>query len=149
MKLIGFLKTLATLQEQIEQMAMENVRAPKGSKPEKGEEVLGTVPDELKKFFAVLDARRAKLSSECDVAHDQLLTMKPGAERDALCEKHELEHLQLDLIKDLFWLCLREAFPRSLRQSGKINLRDNWQVTFSPMEDDDGPRIVSLSVIRL
>ncbi|MCX6760222.1 MAG: hypothetical protein NTW46_02670 [Candidatus Nealsonbacteria bacterium] len=109
--------------------------APK-SKVEKGEKVIGVLPDELKRFYAVydasadeLDAAHVQIEAEIDAVKDPKDATREKADDIAL--RHELCHTRHEIVWNFFWGNVRLAFPEIISERS-IGIRKGWKVVVMP-----------------
>jgi len=127
---------LKELLRKIEEVDLKNAKtlAPKGE-PSVSGKVLGTLPDNLKKFWFVLDAETANMDQRCKEYHkklEKILAKKPTdatPEDLKFVQQHILMHDRNEMVTSLFWQGVKEAFPEVLIFGrGKITLCKDWQV---------------------
>lgn len=107
-----------------------------GAEPEKGETLIGELPDELKKFYVLVDADTAELNKLRDGAYDRIVQLHVvGRENFAPADQKFMSECALaykrhELIDALFWQAVKEAFSEVVLATGHIAiiLRKNWQV---------------------
>ena len=100
---------------------------------QEGEMVVGELPDDLKAVYAVLSNSRWAMREQCKTVDRRLEELrrtppseiKPG-DRGFVAE-HKLLHKQTEIIGDIFWHGVREAFP-GLATAKSIGLRKGWKV---------------------
>jgi hypothetical protein len=99
----------------------------------KGEKVLGTLSDELQRFYVVLDRTiKKELSSrmkDCSA---------PKPEDGGSCPIREAMHVsmnRIETIKEMFWGAVRREIPGALT-SPEIGVRKGFQVVACPPSDE-------------
>ena len=134
------LEFLEWLKQEMEMVDPKKVVKPKG-RVKKGEEVVGAMSDELKQIWAVYSASYDAVHSQC-TAVDQILhngkKKRNKAEDAALIEEHHIAHNRHDIVDEIFWEAICEAFPEKLLATKKlIGIRSGFKVVLSPNEDED------------
>jgi hypothetical protein len=108
------------------------------SKVERGETVVGVLPDELKRFSIALRQAREAMRKECPQVHEKIeaiLTAGPSRMKTGdleAVEQHLLAHKRQDLLADIFWQAVTQAFPRLVLSQGEMGIREGWKVVTSP-----------------
>jgi hypothetical protein len=124
---------LADLSREIEEVVLDD-KAPAPQDELKDDDIVaGVLPDDLKKLFVVLFRSDKELVGQCESTHERLEKMRamsrdevtPGHE--AFAFQHFLAHQRVNLIGELFWHGVREAFPY-ISGVASIDLRKNWMV---------------------
>jgi hypothetical protein len=111
------------------------------------EKVLGTLPDELRRFDVVRLRMFEEMRAECNRVHGEVVNLLLAkslfelAEDDLRAEiaerypEYAKNHERASLIDNLFWNLVHEAFPEAEaddEESGGIGIRENWQVVILP-----------------
>ena len=99
---------------------------------EPNDEVVGVLPEELRRHYAVLRASRAdleKLQKELQGRLDKLNIFKPDDKEQAkkIRQQFDIEASRYEVISNTFWLAVRRTFPEII-DAESIGLRKDWQV---------------------
>lgn len=110
--------------------------APEG-KVQAGEEMLGELPDELKRFYVAMLVFNKEVEARCAELHEwaeKLLQESRNGDREVQTadrlkiQQHTLDHQRMDLFRRCFWHQVREAFPKQIIRDDNLALRKGWQV---------------------
>ncbi|MDD4467079.1 MAG: hypothetical protein PHQ08_01360 [Candidatus Pacebacteria bacterium] len=100
---------------------------------EENEEVLGILPDDLKKLFVVRESYYNFVGEECKRIHS---LKKVDQKTLLLLERHELLHEFFELLSGLFWNSVRGCFEGSTLKGSGIVIRKGWKVVSLPEKED-------------
>jgi len=93
--------------------------------PSEGEQVVGTLPEDLQRFWTVVESYR-KAGVEAYVAY----MMASKSEREQRFRELHLVTLRTQIVKELFWLTVREKFD--LLSNIGVGLRSGWRIVAIP-----------------
>lgn len=102
-----------------------------------GEEVLGELPDELKRLYVAMRVFNQEVEVRCNDLHDwaeKLIKECSDAGHKVetadwlKLQQHTLDHKRTSLFRQCFWHQVQEAFPSQIIRDGNFALRKNWQV---------------------
>lgn len=144
---------LKDLLEKIEAVDLANTLHVPDGEVEDGEKVVGILPDDMKRFYVVFSDSIDELTERVEDEQERLeeLVAKPVSEftpeDHTFAQQHVLARKKQEIVKDLFWLGVENAFPE-LTLVGSMGVRKDWQVVscrrrVSPIE------IVSMGLIRI
>lgn len=144
MKQPKFVSWLGSMLENADLVAAETDLS--GSLVKANETVVGTLTDEaLRRLYAVQHGIRTTVLQRYDAhgaEHDRGAPHDESVCRAAVSELNAMAR-DADLIKDIFWRDLREAFPAAAETS--IGIRAGWQVvSFEERRRSPGISIVSI-----
>lgn len=120
---------LAEILDRVSKVSLKGVKSP-GSKLQEGDQVVGTLSDELKKLYLVMVAasdRNGELCARLVKEIEEFGTSETlPVELQEMRKEHARILLERDLVKKAFWTCLRLHLPET--GLSEIVLRKNWQV---------------------
>lgn len=137
------------LREMLERASAVNLKVVGIAMPKsevfKGEEVLGTLSDDLKRLYVAMMIFNKEVEGRCENLHawaEELTKKVEGGQveitpADRLkLQEHTLDHEKVGLFRKLFWNAVRGEFSNSVIQDGNLALREDWQVvTYSDLTD--------------
>jgi len=120
----------------------------------KGVRIIGILPDNLKKFWAVVNAEGDALDKECESAHRRMEKMfEPMAKRSPgdlkFAQEHILRHGRHEVAVSLLWQEIKETFPESFLSRGSIGVRTGWKVVIVPPQGPSLPGVEVIGIIEL
>lgn len=124
---------LERLQEELKTIDVDGF-APE-DKIEKGEEVVGTLPHELRPLYALSCKARDDFNAFAEKAHTRVMEELGGPENlspeehDSLTAEITVLEAYARLVDKAFWAEVRAAFGR-IDPRRPIGLRKNWQVVY-------------------
>src|SRR3989344_4972480 len=114
-----FLKKVVGMASEV---SLKGLKSP-DSELETGEKVVGTLPDDLKKLYVVMQDAREKTKA----LHARLENVPEDVKKlKLIIQEHAVVHLEENLVREAFWTCVRLEFPETV--SGDVGLRKDWQV---------------------
>jgi len=131
------LKHLRQLVEDANAVVLDNEKFQPEGEMMPGDIPLGILPDDIKKLWVVVRRRSDKLSKECDKIHGTLKVLAAKAptavtEKDKeLIQQHTALHSRQEVLSEVFWQAVKEAFPQTFILPGSIGLRKGWQVVIT------------------
>jgi len=127
---------LKDIQQEIDAVNLADLVSPSG-KICPSDEIIGELPDNLKKFYSVLveyDKKLNEKSAEIDPMRIRVRDDEESVtevERDIVFE-HLLSHKRKKIIDEIFTLSVKEVFPQIVEEKN-IGICENWQVFIRPM----------------
>ncbi len=118
-------------------ISASDVNAP-DAKVEKGDKVIGKLPNELKGLWAVLTAATEKLKKFHDQLHELDQTSLNTQEAREISESDSALHLEHDVAHCCFWNSVRYFFLEFAREEC-IGLREGWKVVICPLPPSSDP----------
>ena len=115
----------------IDRISLKEISPPKG-KVGPGEMIVGTLPDDLKKMYAVMEMMRAEVNALIDEGNKRFGALNAGEQQkqeDEIIKLNKQLHLarnEYKLIERCFWDDMHLNFPNIV--PGLVGLRQEWQV---------------------
>lgn len=100
-----------------------------------GDKVVGALPEELRKFYAVLEADREACNKVINQLSDEVKVIGPAEnatpeQRRSVRQRYEVARLHHRVVKDLFWKTVRRDLP-DIVDAECIGIRKGWQVVIT------------------
>ena len=131
----------AELLERVQGVNLKTTKFELESEVEKGEIVVGELPDNLKMLYIASMELGNELQTQCNEFHPRVEKLakkyaksNPNRPKEidlddlALLQGHDLEHRKKDLFMDHFWICAEKAFVKHRFHDNNIGLRKGWKV---------------------
>lgn len=126
------MQLLRELLEKIEAVNLSNGSPVPEAELEEGEKVVGVMPGDLRRFYAVYYNSYDELTKRCKQAHQRLKKIVEIGSIDpediVFSRQHVLEHKRQELVRALFWHSVEEAFPDLILNGESVGIRKDWQV---------------------
>jgi hypothetical protein len=130
------------LEEFFEKVSAVELDGGEGQEPEddvrEGENVIGVLPDRLKKMHIVLREESKVLSDQCQEFHKnnvELIISNALAELTKVMQQCFLLHARHKIFSEIFWHSVTEVFPQSMLLGEVTGLRKGWKVvSFSRLD---------------
>ncbi len=102
-----------------------------------GDEVLGVLPDDLKRAWVLYSCLADELAGDCESTcelHVFFNLNEASDETRTILEEHERDHVRLEFLKDVFWKCVMHEFPMTRFDNRVIAIREGWKVVLMQEE---------------
>ncbi len=139
---------LGSLQVRIDNLSPEYPKVP-DDKIEDGEEVVGEVPESLRRLWGAIEQLRDEAIRLAEGHNEKCRGPESKGYDAAVCEEVHTQFSwlvdQADTAKDLFWTSVRHGLGI---RDGRLSFRKDWKVVTMP-KSESGPRISGFTIVEL